>query len=51
MQDDTTAHYTERDRDNRKYPVLCTMIQQRQPEAQIHELTERAIALQQRMER
>ena len=51
MQDNAAAHTPEEARDNRKYPVLPTMIQQRQQEVRTHELTERTIALRQRMER
>lgn len=50
-QDDSAAHRAKRDCDIRKYPVLRTMIQQREQEIQTHELAERAIALRQRMER
>jgi hypothetical protein len=37
--------------DNRSFPVLRSIIQQRKQEMQTHVLTERAIALRQRMER
>ena len=50
-QDNAAAHTPEEAHDNRKYPVLLTMIQQRQQEVRTHELTERTIALRQRMER